>query len=316
MILITGGAGFIGSALAKELNNQGKNNIIIADRKKYDNLNHLQFAQYINADTLIATPPPKLDIIFHMGACSSTLEKNIEWLTLNNVDYSKKIFQLAIERKCPLLYASSAATYGNGNRGYSDNHQAIPSLRPLNPYGQSKQDFDQWVLKQKDTPPLWMGLKFFNVYGPNEYHKGNMRSMIYKAHGQIQEKGKLKLFKSYRSDYRDGEQMRDFIYIKDVIKAVLALSQTQAKNGIYNIGTGQARTFQDLAAATFRALNKPTRIEYIEMPLEMRNQYQYYTEAKMEKFFSLLPQFKFSSLEEGISDYVTNYLKKNYAPYS
>ena len=314
MILITGGAGFIGSALARELNNRGESGIIIADRKKYDNLNHLQFARYMDADALLTTPPPVLDMIFHLGACSSTLEKNIDWLTHNNVEYSKKIFQLAIRKKCPILYASSAATYGSGNQGYSDNHQTIPLLKPLNPYGQSKQDFDCWVLGQKEFPPFWMGLKFFNVYGPNEYHKGDMRSMAHKAYGQIQKKGKLGLFKSYEHQYQDGEQMRDFVYIKDVVKAILALSQIQDQNGIYNIGTGKARSFQDLATATFNALDKPIHIEYIDMPLEMRNQYQYFTEAKMEKFFSILPQFRFSSLEEGIADYVLEHLQKNNAP--
>ena len=315
MILITGGAGFIGSALAKELNKRGNHHIIIADRKKYDNLNHVQFAQYLDADDLIIHPPPQLDIIFHLGACSSTLEKNIEWLTFNNLEYSKKIFQLATQRKCPLLYASSAATYGSGSQGYDDDHQFLPSLKPLNPYGQSKQDFDQWVLEQTNTPPLWMGLKFFNVYGPNEYHKGEMRSMVHKAHGQIQERGKLKLFKSYEDRYRDGEQMRDFVYIKDVAKAMIELSQICDKNGIYNVGTGRARSFQDLAMATFDALEKPSQIEYIEMPVEMRNQYQYFTQAKMEKFFSVLPQFTFSSLEEGVRDYVLNHLQKNHAFY-
>ena len=316
MILITGGAGFIGSALAREINKRGENRIIIADRKKYDNLNHLQFIQYREADELIADPPPHLDVIFHLGACSSTLEKDTDWLTRNNVDYSKKIFQLAIERKCPLLYASSAATYGDGSEGHSDDHSTIPSLVPLNPYGQSKQDFDRWVLQQQNTPPLWMGLKFFNVYGPNEYHKGDMRSMIHKAHGQIQREGVLKLFKSYKCQYGDGEQMRDFVYIKDVVRAILALSRLQGKSGIYNIGTGKARSFRDLGIATFKSLGRPVQIEYIDMPPEMREQYQYFTQAKMEKFFSLLPDFSFSSLETGVADYVLKHLEKKEAPYS
>ena len=303
MILITGGSGFIGSALARELNARGESNIIIADRKKYDNLKHVQFAQYREADDLLASPPPQLDMIFHLGACSSTLEKNIDWLTRNNLNYSQKIFELAIQLNCPLLYASSAATYGSGELGYSDRHQTIPSLKPLNPYGQSKQDFDQWVLRQKNFPPVWMGLKFFNVYGPNEYHKGEMRSMVHKAHGQILQKGSLKLFKSYRSEYGHGEQMRDFIYVKDVVRAMLELSKIRNQNGIYNIGTGTARSFKDLAAATFKALGVPVNIEYIDMPPEMREQYQYFTEAEMGKFFSILPNFSFSSLEEGIEDY-------------
>ena len=315
MILITGGAGFIGSALVKELNNRGENRIIIADRKKYDNLNHLQYAHYIEADDLIANPPEKLDIIYHMGACSSTLEKNIAWLTQNNVEYSKAIFQLAIDHQCPLLYASSAATYGAGERGYSDDHEIIPLLKPLNPYGQSKQTFDQWVLQQNIFPPVWMGLKFFNVYGPNEYHKGDMRSMVHKAHGQILKNGQLKLFKSHRNEYQHGEQMRDFVYVKDITKAMLALSQIENKNGIYNIGTGKARSFRDLAMATFQALEKTADINYIEMPLEMREQYQYFTQANMEKFFSALPCFTFSSLEEGVFDYVLNHLQQGDAAY-
>ena len=313
MILITGGAGFIGSALAGELNVRGEDRIIIADRKKHDNLKHLRFARYLEADSLLSAPPEKLDFIFHLGACSSTLEKNVEWLTHNNVDYSKKIFQLAIRCECPLLYASSAATYGGGERGHSDHHQDLPFLKPLNPYGQSKQDFDRWVLGQKKFPPLWMGLKFFNVYGPNEYHKGEMRSMIHKAHQQIREKGALRLFKSHRNDYGHGEQMRDFVYVKDVVKAMLALSRMRGKDGIYNIGTGKARSFKDLAVATFKSMGKPVAIEYVDMPPEMREQYQYFTQAKMEKFFSVLPGFSFSSLEEGIDDYVVNHLEKNCA---
>ena len=315
MILVTGGAGFIGSALIRELNAQGEDRIIIADRKKYDNINHLQFDRYLDADTLLTSPPSNLDIIFHMGATSSTLEKNVKWLTHNNLDYSKNIFELAIRKNCPLLYASSAATYGSGEHGYSDHHRDIPSLVPLNPYGQSKQDFDQWVLRQQEFPPLWMGLKFFNVYGPNEYHKGEMRSMVHKAYGQIQKSGYLKLFKSYRKEYEDGEQMRDFVYIGDVVKAMLSLSRTRNSSGIYNIGTGKARSFKDLATATFKSLDKPINIEYIDMPQEMREQYQYFTEAKMEKFRSVLPNFAFSSLEEGIGDYVRNHLQKNEAPY-
>ena len=315
MILITGGAGFIGSALAGEFNARGEDRIIISDRKKHENLNHLKFARYLDADELPSASLPKLDAIFHMGASSSTLEKNVEWLARNNVAYSKKIFQLAIRHQCPLLYASSAATYGAGESGYNDQHQNIPLLNPLNPYGQSKQDFDRWVLQQKELPPLWMGLKFFNVYGPNEYHKEEMRSIVHKAHGQIKKYGKLRLFKSHRSEYGHGGQMRDFVYVKDVVRAMLELFQIQGRDGIYNIGTGKARSFHDLATATFKAMDKPVVIEYIDMPPEIREQYQYFTEARMEKFFSILPEFRFLSLEEGVTDYVVNHLEKKYAPY-
>lgn len=318
MILVTGGAGFIGSVLVKELNKKGITDIVIVDRlaksEKWKNLRGLKFSEYILADDFFELELDDLfeefTSIYHMGACSSTTEKNVDYLMKNNVEFSRNIFTMACELGIPLVYASSAATYGDGKFGYSDDHKKIESLIPLNPYGFSKQVFDQWALEQRKRPPVWFGVKFFNVYGPNEYHKDGMYSVVYKAFKEIEESGRVKLFKSHRPDFKDGEQLRDFVYVKDVVRAMIELMniKDERKSGIVNMGTGKARSFNDLVTATFKAMNKNVAIDYVDMPDHVRNQYQYFTEAKMEKFHSLVPNFVWSSLEDGVTDYVKNHL--------
>lgn len=320
MILITGGAGFIGSALAKQLNILGHSDLVIVDKledsQKWKNLRGLKYQDYIHADELFNGDYDDLiaetDMIFHMGASSSTLEKNMDFLMKNNVAYTQALFRFAATKNIPFIYASSAATYGKGERGYDDSHESIPELMPLNPYGYSKQIVDEWILKEESKPEHWFGLKFFNVYGPNEYHKEDMRSLVHKSFEQISSTGKVKLFKSYKPDFLDGEQLRDFIYVKDVVRAMIELSDPDKAlhSGIYNLGTGKARSFLDLTKATFKAMGATPKIEFIEMPESLRNQYQYFTEAQMKKFLSVVPGFQFTNLEEGITDYVTNYLVK------
>lgn len=318
MILVTGGAGFIGSVLVKTLNLLGHNEIVIVDKLeesiKWKNLRGLKYLEYIHADELFSGDYDDLiadsDLIFHMGACSSTTEKNMDFLMKNNVAYSQALFRFAATKNIPFIYASSAATYGAGELGYDDNEDQIGALKPLNPYGYSKQLVDEWILRQESKPDHWFGLKFFNVYGPNEYHKEDMRSLIHKAYEQINASGVVKLFKSHRPDFKDGEQLRDFIYVKDVVRAMLQLADPSyaEASGIYNLGTGKARSFYDLVAATFEAMGKKPNIEFIDMPDSIRHQYQYYTQANMSKFKTILPEFSFTSLEDGVFDYVKNYL--------
>ncbi|EQC44586.1 ADP-glyceromanno-heptose 6-epimerase [Bacteriovorax sp. BSW11_IV] len=320
MILLTGGAGFIGSVLLKELNNIGREDIVVVDRLrdgvKWLNLRGLKFQEYILADELFDGDHDdvlsEITCIFHMGACSATTERDVDYLMKNNVVYSQNLFHIALNRDIPFIYASSAATYGAGEHGYCDNEKEISKLRPLNPYGWSKQLFDEWVLRQKEKPTKWFGVKFFNVYGPNEYHKADMRSLVHKAFGQINEIGMVKLFKSHKEGYEDGKQLRDFVYGPDVALAMIEMMKTSnvQASGIYNLGTGKARSFYDLMMATFDAMNVPAKVEFIDMPMSIRNQYQYFTEADMTKFFKLFPKFKFRSVEEGVGDYVKNYLLK------
>lgn len=325
MILVTGAAGFIGSVLATELNRAGFENLILVDRlrdgSKWRNLRGVRFREYIHADDLfepgVVDELSEVQAIFHMGACSSTTERNVDYLMSNNVEFSKALFQWATQANIPFIYASSAATYGDGEQGYDDNHEQVDALRPLNAYGWSKQVFDQWVLRQENTPPQWYGVKFFNVFGPNESHKGDMRSLVHKAFGQINETGKVRLFKSHREGFKDGEQLRDFVYVVDVVKAMLALWELGSAGtpGLYNMGTGQERSFKDLVLATFKAMGKEPAIEYIDMPESIRGQYQYFTQAKMDKLSQILPNFRFHTLESAVLDYVSKYLAsgKGYA---
>ncbi len=318
MIIVTGGAGFIGSAFVWKLNQEGIDNIIIVDRlgtsDKWKNLVNLRFVNYIHKDDFLEMMdtdmvPFKIDAIIHMGACSSTTERDADYLWHNNFVYTKMMAEWALERDVRFIYASSAATYGDGTRGFTDNHKTIDDLRPINMYGYSKQVFDLWVLRQKLEHKV-AGIKFFNVFGPNEYHKGDMSSVILKAFHQIKETGKVKLFKSYKKEYEDGGQMRDFVYIKDCVKVMWWLYKNPKANGIFNVGTGKARTWNDLIKAVFTAMKKKTNIEYIAMPEALRNQYQYFTEAEMGKLKKAGCPVKFSSLEESVRDYVVNYLQK------
>lgn len=321
MILLTGGAGFIGSVLAAALNSLGRKDIIIVDRfrssQKWKNLRGVKYFDFIHADNFLnenfKNYINQIDLIFHLGAASSTTESDMDYLFKNNVVYSRTLFEIAAKKNIPFIYASSAATYGAGELGYSDELSQLCNLVPLNPYGQSKQLFDEWVLNQNCVPNIWFGLKFFNVFGPHEYHKDDMRSLVIKSHEQIKKSSKVKLFKSYKEGFRDGEQLRDFIYVKDVVNIILKLAQIKDSklSGIYNVGTGQARSFLDLVKGVFRALKLVPQIEFIDMPEEIRNQYQYFTQADTTRLKQVIGEFKFHTLEEGIEDYILNFLETN-----
>lgn len=252
----------------------------------------------------------KVDFIIHLGARTDTAEFNWDVFEKLNLGYSKMIWKIATEKGIPLIYASSAATYGLGELGYKDDHHIIPDLKPLNPYGRSKNEFDKWVFEQETTPPFFAGLKFFNVYGPNEYHKGRMASVILGAFKQIKETGKVKLFRSHRPDFEDGKQLRDFVYVKDLNEVITWMMEEQPESGIYNLGTGTARSFYDLATATFHSLEKEPVIEFIDTPEDIRDKYQYFTEADMSKLIKAGYKKPFTTLEDGVRDYVTNYLAK------
>ena len=322
MIIVTGGAGFIGSAFVWRLNREGIRDIIIVDQlgtdDKWKNLVGLTFTDYIHKDEFIEMAiadevPFEVSSVVHMGACSSTTERDADYLWENNYLYSREVADWALRHNARFIYASSAATYGDGSSGFSDDHEIISRLKPSNMYGYSKQVFDLWVLKNKLENKM-AGIKFFNVYGPNEYHKGDMVSVIYKAFHQIQETGKVRLFKSYKKEYPDGGQMRDFIYVKDCANVMWWLLENPSVNGIYNLGTGKARTWNDLIAAVFSSMGRKTNIQYIEMPEPLRNQYQYFTQAQMDKLKKAGCHVNFSSLEDSVRDYVTNYLQ-NADPY-
>ncbi len=321
MIIVTGGAGFIGSALIWELNRKGYDDILVVDNfaktEKWKNLVPLKYSDYIHKDVFIKKVREKglsnqVKAIIHLGACSSTMETDADYLMENNFRYTKDLFLAANARKVRFINASSAATYGDGEFGFAASYGDIAKLRPLNMYGYSKQLFDLWSIRTKAVHQL-VSLKFFNVYGPNEYHKDGMRSVVCKAVSQIEETGKLSLFKSYKPEYKNGEQMRDFVYIKDVTRLILWLLETPDVNGIYNVGQGKARSWNDLANAVFSAMGRKTNIEYVDMPSQLIEKYQYYTEADMQWLEQAKYPYSFASLEDGVKDYVQNYLLKENA---
>lgn len=316
MIVVTGAAGFIGSCLISMLNNESIDNLIIADdfsnEKKNKNLDNKKFIKKIHRKELfnwLQKNYNEIEFILHIGARTDTTEFNIAIFNELNLNYSQQIWKYCTDYQIPLIYASSAATYGMGEFGYKDDHNIVSLLKPLNPYGESKNNFDKWVLQQEKEPPFWAGLKFFNVYGPNEYHKSRMASVIFHTFNQVNETGKVKLFRSHRTDFKDGMQLRDFVYVKDLLNVIDFLMKNKPESGIYNLGTGKARAFLDLAKATFKSMGKPENIEFIDTPADIRDKYQYFTEADMSKLKNSGYNKLFSSLEQGINDYVTNYLK-------
>ncbi|CAN5912546.1 ADP-glyceromanno-heptose 6-epimerase [soil metagenome] len=315
MIVVTGAAGFIGSCLVTKLNSGGFNDIVVVDNfsvaKKEPNLENKRLKEYVDRNGFFAWLDDnyeEVEFIFHIGARTDTTETNTDVLNLLNLDYSKKVWQACCEYQIPLVYASSAATYGAGKLGYDDDEATLPLLNPLNAYAESKQQFDVWALEQTAKPFFWAGLKFFNVYGPNEYHKEKMASVVLHAYQQISGKSRLALFKSHHPDFEDGKQMRDFIYVKDVVEVLYFLMHHRKDSGIYNLGTGEARTFLDLTFQTFDAMGAEVNIDFIDTPLEIRDNYQYFTQAKMDKLRSIGYTQPFYSLEEGVREYVQEYL--------
>jgi ADP-L-glycero-D-manno-heptose 6-epimerase len=315
MIVVTGAAGFIASCLVGHLNAKGFEHIIVVD----DFSKHEKDAN-LEGKTILAKVPrsefkgwlntygKEVKVVFHLGARTDTTEFDKSIFDELNLNYSKMVWEACVKFEIPLIYASSGATYGLGELGYKDDHALTPKLKPLNPYGDSKNDFDIWALEQTQTPPFWAGLKFFNVYGPNEYHKSRMASVVFHAFNQINATGGMKLFRSHNPEFKDGEQLRDFVYVKDVVNVCTFLMEKQPNSGLYNLGTGHARTFLDLVRATFKAMDKPEQISFIDTPEDIRDKYQYFTEADMSKLISAGYDMPFASLEEGVTDYVKNYL--------
>ena len=315
MIIVTGAAGFIGSGLISRLNQEGFKNIIAVDDfskiEKAENLEGKTIKERVEREELfpwIDQNYRDIEFIFHIGARTDTTEFDKEIFDKLNVNYSKDVWEKCVAYQIPLVYASSAATYGLGENGYDDNEATLSELKPLNPYGDSKNDFDIWALQQEKKPLFWAGLKFFNVYGPNEYHKGRMASVIMHAYNQIKATDKMKLFRSHNPDFKDGEQMRDFIYVKDLIDVCIFLMHHRKNSGIYNLGSGQARTFKDLVINTFVSMDKTPDISFVDTPADIRDKYQYFTEANMSKLRSIGYTKPFHTLEEGVADYVKNYL--------
>ena len=321
VILVTGAAGFIGSCMVGYLNRKGFHNIIIVDKfdeeSKRHNYEDKKIITRVEREELfdwLKEHPMHIDFVFHLGARTDTTEFDYSILEKLNVDYSQQIWNYCSEKNTPLVYASSAATYGDGELGYKDDHDLPFKLNPLNPYGRSKNEFDKWALKEKKQPPNWYGLKFFNVYGPNEYHKERMASVIFHSFNQIRSTGMVKLFRSHKPEYNDGEQLRDFVYVKDVVGICFWLMSRVNEtagippSGLYNLGTGKARTFKDLVAAIFKNLGKEPVIEFIDTPMDIRDKYQYFTEADMSKIRKAGYKEEFYSLEKGIETYVKNFL--------
>jgi len=318
MIILTGGAGFIGSVLLGYLNDKGLKDIWVVDslgiEHKWKNLRGKIFHSYSHKNDFLAElhskSAPKIDAIFHLGACSSTTEPNAEYLMQNNFNFSKSLFNYATENQIPFIYASSAATYGDGELSFDDTPELVEKLLPLNMYGYSKHLFDNYVMNSKANSQV-VGYKFFNVYGPNEAHKGSMRSVIYNSYYQILDKGFVKLFKSEKPEYKDGEQVRDFIFVKDIARVLYDTLKIPSMSGIFNLGTGNARTWNDLVGSVFTAMQRETKIEYIPLPENLKDKYQYFTEAKMERLRETGISCEFTSLEDGVRDYVVNYLSKD-----
>ena len=325
-IVVTGAAGFIGSCMVSYLNQQGFENLILVDEfddeSKELNLLHKKYIARIEREGFfewLEKEKPTIGFIFHLGARTDTTEFDYSVHQRLNVDYSKCIWNYCTINRVPLVYASSAATYGEGELGYNDDHDIIEQLQPLNPYGISKNEFDKWVLHQASSPlqgaemgtAFWAGLKFFNVYGPNEYHKARMASVIFHSYNQIKQNGKVNLFRSHKDGYKDGEQLRDFIYVIDVIKVCYWLMENQPASAIYNLGTGKARSFNDLVKSTYAGLEMQPQIDYIDVPEDIRDKYQYFTEATMDKLKAVGYTDEFCSLEDGVGDYVRNYLSQN-----
>lgn len=318
MIVVTGGAGFIGSVLVNKLNELGSDNIVIVDRlgegTKWKNLISLNYADIYHKDEFLElvqedVVPFNIEAVIHLGACSSTTETDSDYLLYNNYKYSQSLAAYCLEKDIRFIYASSAATYGDGENGYDDDEENLDILKPLNMYGYSKHMFDKWAKREEVLDEI-VGLKYFNVFGPNEYHKGDMRSVVHKAFGQIKANGKVNLFKSYNDKYADGKQMRDFIYVKDAVDMTLYFLQNKDKNGLYNVGTGNARTWVDLVSSIFSAMELEPNIEFIDMPEELKGKYQYFTEANIEKIRTTGYNNQITSLEEAVNDYVKNYLMK------
>lgn len=315
MIVVTGAAGFIASCLIGSLIEKGYKHIIAVDdfSKKEKAGNFIdksiqEFSERAEFFEWLDQHAKEIEFIFHIGARTDTTEFNMAVFDELNTGYSMSVWNACSKYGIPLVYASSAATYGLGELGYADNHEIVNNLKPLNPYGVSKNDFDKWALAQESAPPFWAGMKFFNVYGPNEYHKGRMASVIFHAYHQINETGRVKLFRSHRPDFEDGGQLRDFIYVKDVVSVLIFMLENKPESGLYNLGTGKARTFLDLAKATFTACDKKTIIDFVDTPADIRDKYQYFTEADMAKLKNAGFNKEFYSLEEGVNDYVRNYL--------
>lgn len=317
MIVITGAAGFIGSALIGSLNEAGYKDLILVDDfnrpEKENNLKGKSFIHQVEREhfsDFLRNYSDEIDFIIHIGARTDTTEFDKTIFDHLNLNYTKMVWDFCANNNIPLIYASSAATYGLGEFGYEDRHDIVEKLKPLNAYGESKNDFDKWALKQDKQPPFWAGLKFFNVYGPNEYHKARMASVIFHSYHQINNNGLVKLFKSHKEGYEDGMQLRDFVYVKDLIKVILFLMKNKPESGLYNLGTGEARAFLHLAQATFAAMDMKPHIEFIPTPEDIRDKYQYFTEANISKLRAAGYSEAFYSLEEGVKDYVVNYLAK------
>lgn len=315
MIVVTGAAGFIGSCLISKLNQEGHTNLILVDdfssEKKSANYKTKQYTKTIERNVFLdwfKEHAAEVTFMYHIGAKTDTAEFNVGLLNELNLNYTKTIWNICAQHNIPLVYASSAATYGLGEFGYDDDETKINLLKPLNPYGESKNEFDKWAVTQTATPPKWAGFKFFNVYGPNEFHKGRMASVIFHSFNQIKANGGVKLFRSHNPNYTDGGQLRDFVYVKDVVNVLYFAYTSKLKNGIYNLGSGKARPFLDLAKATFKALGKEPNIDFIDTPIDIRDKYQYFTEANMAKLIAQGYTTPFTSLEDGVEDYVKNYL--------